>query len=78
MEEERWVSEEAIRVSAERQARVVAVRVERERQVEVERRAADEEAAWMEAERRAAAMKCPLEFIFRLCPINFSLEFSLR
>ena len=32
----------------------------------------------MEAERRAAAMKRPLEFIFRLCPINFSLEFSSR
>ena len=32
----------------------------------------------MEAEREATAMKPPLEFSFRLCPINFYLKFSFR
>ena len=54
MEEERQVLEEAIRVSAERQAMAEAMRVKRERQVEAEWQADDEEAVWMEAERRAA------------------------
>ena len=54
------------------------MRVKRERQVEAERRAAEEEAARTEAERRSAMMKHPLEFSFRFCTINFSLEFSFR
>ena len=52
------------------------MRVERGRQVKAERRAAKEEAAHMEVERRASTMKRPLEFSFRLCLINFSLDFS--
>ena len=32
----------------------------------------------MEVERRAAAMKRPLEFSFRFCPFNFSLNFSFK
>ena len=54
------------------------MRVVGERQVKVERRAAEEEAAWTEAVRRAAVMKHPVEFSFRLCPISFSLEFSFK
>ena len=78
MEEEIWVLEEAIRVSVEQKSRAEAMRVERERQVEAERWASKEEAARMEAERRATAMKRPLEFSFRLCLINFFLEFSFK
>ena len=65
MEEERWVLEEAVRVNTKRQARGEATRVERENQVKAKWRDAKEEAEQMEAERRAAAMKCPLEFSFR-------------
>ena len=54
------------------------MRVERGRQVKAERRAAKEEAAHMEVERRASTMKRPLEFSFRLFPIKFPLEFSFR
>ena len=32
----------------------------------------------MEAERRSATMKCPLEFSFILCLIKFSPDFSFR
>ena len=54
------------------------MRVEGERQVKAKRQATEEAAAWMEAERRAATMKRPLEFSFRLCLIKISLEFSFR
>ena len=76
MEEERRFFEEAVRVSSGRQARAEAIRVERERYVEAEQRTTEEEAVRMEAGRRSAAMKRPLEFSFVLCPINFSPEFS--
>ena len=39
--------------------------VERKGKVKAKWRDAKEEAEQMEAERRAAAMKCPLEFSFR-------------
>ena len=32
----------------------------------------------MKAERRAAAMECPLKFSFRFCSDNFPLNFSFR
>ena len=57
MEEEIRVLEEAVRVSAERQARAEAMRFDRKREVEAERRAAKEEAARMEEKRRTAVMK---------------------
>ena len=65
-------------VSVKRQARAEVMRVERERQVEAKRRAGEEEAAQMEAERQAATMKLPLKFSLRLCPIKISLKFSFR
>ena len=43
------VLEKAVRDIAERQARVGEMRVKRERQVEAERQATKEAAAWMEA-----------------------------
>ena len=54
------------------------MKVERERQVKADWRDAKEEAAHMKEERRLAAMKHPLEFSFRLCPINLSLNFIFR
>ena len=78
MEDERQVFEEAVWVSAERHARAKVMRVDRERQVEARWRAAEEETAWMEAERRAVGMKRPLKFSFRLCSSYFSLDLSLR
>ena len=52
------------------------MRAERERQVETKQQAAKEEVARIEVERRAAAMKRPLEFRFRFFPISPPLEFS--
>ena len=49
MEEDRLVLEESLRVSVKQQARAEAMMVESYRQVEAERRAAEEEAARMEA-----------------------------
>ena len=65
-------------VSAKWQARAEAIRVMRERQVESNQQATKEEAAWMEVERRAATMKLPLKFSYRLFPINFYLDLSFR
>ena len=76
MEEERRVLEEAIRVSSQKKARAEAMRVERKGKVESKQWDSEEEAAWMEAKKRAVAMKHPLGFSFRFCPINFSLKFS--
>ena len=53
------------------------MRADRERQVEAKRRAAKEEATRMESERQAAVMKRLIEFSFRLCKIDLSLDFSL-
>ena len=43
-------------VKAKQQVRAEVMRVNRERQIEVERRAAEEKAAWIEAEKQFAAM----------------------
>ena len=78
IEKERWVPEKSIMVRTECQDSAEAMRVERERPVKIKRRDTKEQAAQMELERQAAAMKRSLEFTFRICPINFSLMFSLR
>ena len=78
MEEKRQISEKSVGVSSKWQIRAEVMMVKRERQVEAERQAFGEKAAQMEAERRAAAMKRPLEFNLRLCTINFPLEFRSR
>ena len=46
-----------IRVSSKHKARAEAMRVKRESQVESKRRAAEEKASWIEAERKADASK---------------------
>ena len=58
------------------------MRVERERQVEAKRRVAKEETVWMEADRRAAAMKSEIQATavklfsdFRLAQDCFQIHF---
>ena len=63
MEEEIWVSEESLRVSAKWKARAEAMRVKREKQVRAELWDAKEEASQTEVERQSDAMKPPLSSV---------------